>query len=82
VPQNRSGRRGEEKHLSPARNPTPTVHPYARRNATDTAVKRMECTLLHIYLSLDFKVKVTLRPTTSRSVRRSFEVHVGLMTVY
>jgi hypothetical protein len=27
-------------------------------------------------------VRVTLRPTTSRSVRRGFEAHLGLMTVY
>jgi hypothetical protein len=28
------------------------------------------------------KVKVTLRPTTSRSVRLGFEPHLGLMTRY
>jgi hypothetical protein len=43
-PQNRSGRRGEEKHLAPARNPTPAVNPYARRDATDTAVIRTDYT--------------------------------------
>jgi hypothetical protein len=57
VPQNRSGRRGEEKHLAPALNPTPAVHPYARRDAKDTAVIRTECTPLHIYFSLDFSLQ-------------------------
>jgi hypothetical protein len=53
-PQYRSGRRGEEKHLVPAPNPTPAVRPHARRDATDTAVIRTECTTLHIYFSLEF----------------------------
>jgi hypothetical protein len=58
VPQNRSGRRGKEKHLAPARNPTPAVHPYARRDATDTAVIRTECTPPHIYFSIDFSLQL------------------------
>jgi hypothetical protein len=58
VPQNRFGHRGEEKHLAPARNPTPVVNPYARRDATDTAVIRTECTPLHIYFSLDFSLQL------------------------
>jgi hypothetical protein len=53
-PQNRSGRCGEEKHLAPARNPTPAVQPVARRDATDTGVIRMAFTPLHIYFSLEF----------------------------
>jgi hypothetical protein len=53
-PKNRSGRCGEEKHLAPAGNPTPAVQPVARRDATDTGVIRMECTLLHVYFSLEF----------------------------
>jgi hypothetical protein len=57
-PQNQSERCGEEKHLAPARNPTPAVHPYARRDATDTAVIRMECTPLHIYFSPDFSLQL------------------------
>jgi hypothetical protein len=57
-PQNRSGRRGKEKHLAPAQNPTPAVHPYARRDAMDTAVIRMECTPLHIYFSIDFSIQL------------------------
>jgi hypothetical protein len=51
-PQNRSGRCGEEKHFSPAWNPTPAVQPVARRDSTDTRVIRMECTPLHNYYSL------------------------------
>jgi hypothetical protein len=54
VPQNRSGRCGEEKLLAPDGNPTPAVQPVARRDATDTGVIRMECTPLHIYFSLEF----------------------------
>jgi hypothetical protein len=53
-PQNRSGRCGVEKHLAPVGNPTPAVQPVARRDATDTGVKRMECTPLHIYFPLEF----------------------------
>jgi hypothetical protein len=37
-PQNRSGRLEEEKHLFPARNPTPAVHPYACWDAMNTAL--------------------------------------------
>jgi hypothetical protein len=44
----------EEKHLAPAGNPTPTVQPLARRDATDTGVRRMAFTPLHIYFSLEF----------------------------
>jgi hypothetical protein len=36
--ESRSGRCGEEKHLAPAGNRTPAVHPVSRRDATDTAV--------------------------------------------
>jgi hypothetical protein len=57
-PQNRSGRYGEEKHLAPARNPTTAVQPVARRDATDTAVIRTECTPPHIYFSLDFSLEL------------------------
>jgi hypothetical protein len=32
--------------------------------------------------SFKVKVKVTLRPTTNRSVRLGFEPHLGLMTRY
>jgi hypothetical protein len=58
VPQNWFGRRGEEKHLASARNPTPAVNPYARRDATDTAADRTECTPLRIYFSLDFSLQL------------------------
>jgi hypothetical protein len=57
-PQNRSGRRGEEKHLAPAGNPTPAVQPVARRDATDTGVLRTECNPLHIYVSLNFTLQL------------------------
>jgi hypothetical protein len=57
VAQNRSGRRGEEKYFAPARNPTPAVHPFARRDATDTAVIKTKCTPLHVYFSLDFSLQ-------------------------
>jgi hypothetical protein len=57
-PQSRSGCCGEEKHLAPARNPTSAVHPYARRDATDTAVIRTECIPLYIYFSLDFSLQL------------------------
>jgi hypothetical protein len=58
VPRNRFGCRGEEKHLAPARNPAPAVNPYARRDATDTAAIRTECTPLHIYFSLDLSLQL------------------------
>jgi hypothetical protein len=35
---------------------------------------------LHLFAIL--KIKVTLRPTTSRSVRLGFQPHLGLMTRY
>jgi hypothetical protein len=53
-PPNQSGQCAEEKHLTPARNPTPAVQPVARQDATDTGVIRMECTPLHIYFSPEF----------------------------
>jgi hypothetical protein len=53
-PQNRPGHCGEEKHLASAGNPTPAVQPGARRDATDTGVRRMAFTPLHIYFSLEF----------------------------
>jgi hypothetical protein len=53
-PQNQSGRCGEEKHLAPARNPSPAVQPVGHRDATDTGVIEMECTPPHNYFSLDF----------------------------
>jgi hypothetical protein len=62
-PQNRSGSR-EEKHLAPAGNPTTAVQPVARRDATDTGVIRTECTLFHIYFSLDFFYACLLLPTS------------------
>jgi hypothetical protein len=40
-PQNWSGRCGEEKYLPPAGNPTPSVQPVARRDATDTGMLRI-----------------------------------------
>jgi hypothetical protein len=49
-PQNRSGRRGEEKNLVPARNPTPAVHPYVGQDATDIGVIT-ECTP-HLFFTL------------------------------
>jgi hypothetical protein len=45
---------GEENHLAPAGNPTPSVRLVARRDATGTGVMRMDCTPFHIYFSLDF----------------------------
>jgi hypothetical protein len=58
----------------------PAVHHYARRDATDTGVIRTECIPLHIYFSLDFRERVTLRPTVSGSVGPGVEPRQGLMT--
>jgi hypothetical protein len=58
--QNRSGRCGEEKQPAPPPNPTPAVQPVVRRDATDTGAIRMECSPLHIYLSLEICIYACL----------------------